>query len=442
MVNGYLLALAAVVVYGLVVYALYRAGRIGRDRALSLFGPALMIKTRRGRGFLERVGRFRRFWSAMGDIGVGLAATAMAGIVVLLIIGDVAATHLSAAQAPSATEALVLPGINPIIPIGYGLVALIIGVVLHELLHGVLARSQKIGVKSIGILWCVVPVGAFVEQDDEEMAGAGRRRRDRVAAAGIFANFVLALVFFVALSAVVSYGATPAANGVGVALVVSSSPAANASIAPGDILTAINHTALGSADQFASVLHATHPGQVVPVDFYAPSVGTVSRSVTLARSPSNCTCGFLGVRVYGLTPSQYLTTLATPWANSGGPVSGVVTWMLLPFAGLQPAPSPVTNFYHLAGGFGVGGGTVFWVVTNGLYWLAWMNLLLGASNALPLVPLDGGLLARDFASGLAARLRPHWSAEQAERIGGRAVALSSALVLVLIVWQFVVPRFG
>ena len=101
-----------------------------------------------------------------------------------------------AIKAPAPQTALGIPGINPIIPLGYGLLALIVGIVLHELLHGVVARSQNIGVKSLGILWLVVPVGAFVEQDDEQMMKAPRRHRDRVAAAGVLANFALTTLFF------------------------------------------------------------------------------------------------------------------------------------------------------------------------------------------------------------------------------------------------------
>jgi len=139
----------------------------------------------------------------VGDLGVALAAVAMATIVLLLVLGAIVSTRLSPAQAPSPSEALGLPGINPIIPLGYGILALVVGIVLHELMHGILARSQKIGVKSLGILWFVVPIGAFVEQDDAEMLAAPRRQRDRVAAAGVLANFALAVVFFALLAGVV-----------------------------------------------------------------------------------------------------------------------------------------------------------------------------------------------------------------------------------------------
>jgi membrane-associated protease RseP (regulator of RpoE activity) len=100
----------------------------------------------------------------------------------------------------------------------------------------------------------------------------------------------------------------------------------------------------------------------------------------------------------------------------------------------------VESFYHLTGplaGWDMGS---FWILANLLYWLAWMNLLLGLSNALPLVPLDGGLLFRDFAASALARLRRGWDAKQLDRIAARLSVISSVAVVLLILWQFVAPR--
>src|SRR5215469_896276 len=187
--DGWLVLVVLVAAYALVLVYLSRSHRLGPTRMFSLFGPALMVKTQRGRALLDRVGRFRRFWSPIGDLGIALAGIAMATIVLLLAGEAVLVSRVPASEAPSPQTALGLPGINPIIPLGYGLVALIVGVVLHELFHGVMARSQKIGVKSLGILWLVIPIGAFVEQDEAEMVAAPRRARSRVIAAGVLANF-------------------------------------------------------------------------------------------------------------------------------------------------------------------------------------------------------------------------------------------------------------
>jgi membrane-associated protease RseP (regulator of RpoE activity) len=440
---GYEVAAAAVVVYALVVYALWRTGRTGPERRLSLFGPALMLKTQRGRAALDRWGRFVRFWSVVSDVGIALAVIAMATIVALLVLGAIVSTRITAAQAPPLSEAVALPGLNPVIPLGYGIVAIVLGIVLHELSHGVVARSQKIGVKSLGILWCVVPIGAFVEQDETQMLAVPRRQRDRVAAAGVLANFVLAVVFFVALSALVTSSVAPNAAGVGVAAVQPNSGAANASLAAGDIITQLNGTNTSTLNAFESAVAQTQPFATVPITYYSASTAaSVSTTIRLGENPSNHSRGFLGVSVYGLTPAQLRQTLVWPPGSSDGPLAGGIDWLILPLATIEPVAAPTSSFFHLVGPLaGVPPGE-FWVGANLLYWLAWMNLLLGLSNALPLVPLDGGLLFRDFAASVASRLRSGWSAAQLDRFATRASALASVAVLVLLAWQFVVPRLG
>jgi membrane-associated protease RseP (regulator of RpoE activity) len=361
--------------------------------------------------------------------------------VIILVADAFVSLRLNPSTAPPVTEALGLPGINPIIPLGYGILALVVGVVLHELAHGVVARSQGIGVKTLGILWCVVPVGAFVEQDEADMQNATRRKRDRVAAAGVLANFALTVLFFVALSLLIATSVAPNANGVGIAYVESGTPAANLTLAPGDIITSINGTATPTDDLFESTLASTTPGEVVPVVYYSAGSGhLIYTNVTLATSPTIAGRGFLGVGVTFLSPGELHSALTWPVGSPSGPVIGTVDWLVLPLAGLEPVAGPTAQFYHLTGPLAGGNSAVFWLVANSLYWLAWMNLLLGASNALPLVPLDGGLLFRDFAASIAARFRKGWTEARLDEFGGRAAIASSLIVLVLLLWQFVVPR--
>lgn len=439
--NGWVIAGLVVLAYAVVVYVLWRLGWIGRERTLSMFGPALMIKTKRGREYIDRVGRRERLWSAAGDLAIVLALVAMVAMIVLLVIDAVVSLRVSASQAPSVQEALGIPGINPIIPIGYGIAALVVGVVLHELFHGFVARSQKVGVKTLGVLWCVVPVGAFVEQDEEDMEKASRRRRDRVAAAGILANFALALVFFLAMSAIVATSVAPNANGVGVLGVVNGYPAQNATIGPGDIITSVNGTATPDYPTFVSALNATHPGQSVPVAFFSTSQGgIVTRSVLLTSDPGDTTKAFLGVTVSFLTPSELQATFVNPFASGSSPLTGAVNWLVLPIAGLEPVSGAPQQFFHFTGPLASTDAGWNWIGINLLYWFAWMNFLLGASNALPLIPLDGGLLVRDYVASLATRLKKGWDAAKVERAGSSAAMVSSLLVIVLILWQFVVPR--
>lgn len=445
--DGWTIALVLLIAYGAIVLALYRLGRIGPDRVLSLFGPALMIKTRQGRGALERLGRFRRFWSVAGDVGIALAAIAMVTIVIVLVLDAIIAVQIPASAAPSPQMALGIPGINPIIPVGYGLVALVVGVVLHELAHGVIARSQDIGVKSLGILWFVVPIGAFVEQDDEDMTKASRRRRDRVAAGGVLANFVLTVLFFALLASLVSTSVQPNADGVGIAYVVPGTPAANASFAPGDIITAVNGTPTTTNAALFSVLSQSKANETVLVSYYSASAhAPLTRSVTLAplaaytNNSADAGKGFLGISLSYLTPAQLKTELTSPASSTDGPLIGVTKWVVLPLAGVEPVAGTTTSYYHLSGPLAGADPGAFWIAANVLYWLAWMNLLLGMSNALPLFPLDGGLLFRDFTASIVTRVRRGWDEKALDRFSGRAAAAASVAVLFLLLWQFVAPR--
>ena len=63
-----------------------------------------------------------------------------------------------------------------------------------------------------------------------------------MAAAGVLANFILAAVLFVLVSAIVAGSVVPNANGVGVVQIFPNSPAQNASLAAGDIITELNGT--------------------------------------------------------------------------------------------------------------------------------------------------------------------------------------------------------
>ncbi len=443
---GYLILLGLIAGYIGAVVFLWRSGRLGPEKPLALFYGAIMIKTRKGRGALDRIGRFARFWSLMGDLAVALAAISMVIIVGLLAFEAVLVTSIPASEAPSPQTALGLPGINPIIPIGYGLVALILGVAIHELFHGIMARSQKIGVKSMGVLWFVIPVGAFVEQEEADMTSAPRRKRLRVVGAGVLANFGIAILCFSLCSLAVHTAVTPNATGVGVAGVLPGYPAANASMGAGDIITSVNGSATPNDVVLSNVLAVTHPGESVAISYTEP--GGTSRQIDVVLASyeeyshlsTDASRGFLGVSITPLTPAQLSGVLSAPWSAPGGPLAGVALWTILPLWTLQPVQGTTVTYFHVTGPLaGLGSGTI-WVGINLLYWLSWMNLLLGLSNCLPIYLLDGGLLFRDLAGGTLARLRRGWDAARNDRAAGQAATVASLVLVFLLLWLFVGPR--
>ena len=93
---------------------------------------------------------------------------------------------------------LLLPGIN--IPFLEGILALIAILIVHEFSHGILALIGRIKVKSMGVVsFGSLPIGAFVEPDEKKMNAAPHHALLRVLVAGVSANFILALMSFLAL---------------------------------------------------------------------------------------------------------------------------------------------------------------------------------------------------------------------------------------------------
>ena len=103
-------------------------------------------------------------------------------------------TQAIAKAAPGGT--FLLPGIN--LPFFEGIAALIVILIVHEGAHAILARIAKIPVLSSGIvLFGFLPVGAFVEPDEEKLKKLDRTKQTRVLVAGSTANLLTSLVFFI-----------------------------------------------------------------------------------------------------------------------------------------------------------------------------------------------------------------------------------------------------
>ena len=83
---------------------------------------------------------------------------------------------------------------------------------------------------------------------------------------------------------------------------------------------------------------------------------------------------------------------------------------------------------------------VFWILTNSLYWIFWINLMLGLTNVLPAVPLDGGYIFKDGMDYMLTRLRKDSTKEQRDKTTGSVTLFLALLVLFLIMWQLIGPR--
>jgi len=76
----------------------------------------------------------------------------------------------------------------------------------------------------------------------------------------------------------------------------------------------------------------------------------------------------------------------------------------------------------------------FWMLANLFYWLFWLNFMVGATNALPARPLDGGHIFRDGILKMLSKVRPGLSAKEADRTADRISWGIALVVLFLIIW--------
>jgi membrane-associated protease RseP (regulator of RpoE activity) len=84
---------------------------------------------------------------------------------------------------------------------------------------------------------------------------------------------------------------------------------------------------------------------------------------------------------------------------------------------------------------------MFWLLTNSLYWIFWLNLMIGLTNVLPAVPLDGGYIFRDGLDYLIDRKGTKYTKEKRDQLVGSISIALALTVLALILWQLVGPAF-
>lgn len=224
MISGLEIALIVILVWILLLIEFSKG--IKKSRNLSLYGPALMIKTSKDRHILDRVARVfpAKIFSRISVV-IFLIWSLLS--ISLLTYEAYLGSLIHVTSSPPLVEFLFIPGLNPVIPIFYGAFALVISVVLHELMHGIVARKHNVKVKSVGALFFVVPIGAFVEPDQEEIEKTDPVIRRRIFASGAGVNIVIAIVAFLVVAFLFMPAAHATYQGVYVSSVDSQSPSSH-----------------------------------------------------------------------------------------------------------------------------------------------------------------------------------------------------------------------
>ena len=355
--SGTSIALGIILLYWFLVSVLDRKGILEKYN-ISTFGPLpiLMIRTTRGLKFLDVLARPKLYWRSFANLGILLMFAGMIAMFLVIALSDLALyTSFLNGNVPepgkynAPRNILLIPGVNEFIPFTWGVIALIVTLVVHEFSHAILCRVEGIRVKSMGILYALVPVGGFAEPDDEQLfgpkntekeppltatieeieewekrkkarqesegsglkelkqeesgsgpvTGATRTQRARILAAGVMANFSVAFVALLLFFGPVLGAIAPLSDAM-VLTVNESSPADLAGLEEGMIITQINDTDITTAVDLQTYLETTSPGDTVRI--YAEKNDTVStHDLQIAPVPSDY---IGGVIVGGVVPGS------------------------------------------------------------------------------------------------------------------------------------------
>ena len=162
-----------------------------------------------GNGFIE-INSFHAFmmnvsFAVAGFLGFSVYAMALAALDII--------TKISTSLPACPGIAPVIPGVDiPRVPISipwFGWLSFLVIIMIHEGFHGILLKKEKMQVKSSGVLFLgLLPAGAFVEPDEDELKNAEERKRMKVFSAGPSSN-LYSVVIFLLIAVVMGLALSP-----------------------------------------------------------------------------------------------------------------------------------------------------------------------------------------------------------------------------------------
>jgi len=381
-----------VAAYALIAYYIHKQ-KLWQDH-ITFYGPLMAIKTDRV-GFFDRFLPFSTFLRLYGTLGVLMVVIVSVLMTVMLFfsVQHIVVHRPGLTMANDPKNVLAIPGVNDFIPFTFAVwFGLIITMIVHEFGHAILCRVEGIRVKTMGVLLAVIPIGAFVEPDEGDQEKSRGLAKMRMFGAGITNNILLGVLCFVAiillLGLVVPLNA-PLVHGVYV-----DSPAYAAGIPPNSVIREVNGISVTTRDDVATLLNNTKPGDTVTL--VVDNKGkTESHTLTLTSWPKDMgsrTSGFMGVTYYDAPavkeqfnrfydPVGIIILLAVPLYTIMDPA----TWGQFSILTVDTIDTMMWQVPF----------PYFWFVIQLLFWCGWFNLVVGTFNALPLLPLDGGLILKE-----------------------------------------------
>ncbi|ABR55072.1 peptidase M50 [Methanococcus vannielii SB] len=219
---------------------------------LGIFG---ILRTQLGMKTINKLGKYK-IWQKLSYLAIPLCVVISIYTFYAFIVSTVGLFD-GTVQKEAAKPIIFLFGSTiPWIP---GLLAIIIGITIHEFSHGIAAASFGQKIKSSGLLLALgIPMGAFVELGDE-FKNEKPKVRGAIAAAGPISNVVVFFLVLFLMPFTMSIGSP-----LTIVEVLEDAPAFGI-IYSGDVIQSINGKTINSLTDFYSAISDIRPEQVVNI---------------------------------------------------------------------------------------------------------------------------------------------------------------------------------
>lgn len=478
-----------------------------KELNLSLRGLIVVYTTQRGKGAMDRVGSYRRFCNGLAVFSKIVSAVLMLLMVFLMLVAAYNIPGVIMGTGSSGVAGTGGFGLNIIHFLIFGVIALIIAMVIHEFAHGVQSRANDVGVEQSGLMYAVVPLGAFVEMNKEDSEKASLKSRMSIYSAGVASNFIVAIIAFFVLAGLMLaplgnsadvnddsagvYSTSSNIDGIPVGSVIThiddvevslvdsgsdkilsvdslysneivpltyitengentidfrmglyidfvaqDSPAHKANINSNSIITNIQREGvdneISGIKSFRDFIAGSSPGDEVIISYYniTEEKEIETAEITLSQ---NGDVGYIGVGVnYSgisfIAPKDVMGTAMNPIYGQTTLTGGILSMISYPFislSGFSPMPEAFQWWFDAPGG------EIFWLLAAFIYWMFWVNFLLGVTNALPALPFDGGFLFKGWVTQLLDKIN-YKDQETREKIADNVTSAVSGFMLFLL----------
>jgi len=331
------------------------------DRKNIEFKYGLVIRrTKKGKKMIHRFGdKHRKKLQILGNIAVIVCI--VASIIGIFFLFRSSYNILFKPEEAKQEVKLVLPSVGEMelpsfvlgVPFWYWIIGVFIVLLVHEPMHALLVRAEKIRIKSFGLLLLVVLPGAFVDPDDKQIKKISAIKKLRIFAAGSFGNLIAAgIIMLLIISSNFLIDSFVKGEGIIFENTIEDTGAQEAGLK--GVIMGINGKEIKNMLDFGEAIEDIKPGDIIDVK----------------------------------TSEGNFQVKTTPHPDDPEK----------PFIGISK-PKTLFVYKGLFEGYGIVSERILYIISwvLGLFgWVFALNIGIGVFNLFPIKPLDGGLMLEEI----------------------------------------------